>query len=82
MAGRVVVNGEWYSQTPDGRDVVVRRRGETWLVRCGSSWAQSTNLDVALTQAIRDELEVDAHAHEIDYPTWIRTVADRIDPEA
>jgi hypothetical protein len=76
------MKGEWYSYTPDGREVVVRRRGDFWHVRCGTSRSRSTNLDVALTQAIRAETDVLAHANEVDYPTWIRTVAGTLDPEA
>jgi len=72
---------EWHSYTPDGREVIVRRRGDYWAVRCGSSQAHSTNLDVALTRAIRAETDVLAHAHEVDYPTWIRNVADSLEPE-
>jgi len=74
------MEGEWHSYTPDGRPVVVRRRGELWLVWCGHSRAESKNLDVALTQAVRREADVAAHGHEVDYPSWIRTAADRIDP--
>jgi hypothetical protein len=44
---------EWRSRLPDGREVVVRRRGEYWLVRCGRSLARSENLDVALARAMR-----------------------------
>lgn len=69
---------EWRTYTPDGREVEVRRRGEFWSVRCGSSQARSTNLDVALTRAIRAETDVVAHTHEVDYPTWIRSVADTL----
>ena len=75
------MKGEWHSYTPDGREVVVRRGDDYWSVRCGNSQARSTNLDVALTRALRAETEVLTHAHEIDYPTWIRTVADRLEPE-
>lgn len=74
------MKGEWHSSTPDGREVVVRRRGGFWHVRCGGSRAQSTNLDVALTRAIREDTEVLAHANEVDFPTWIRSVADRLGP--
>jgi uncharacterized protein with PhoU and TrkA domain len=73
------MDGEWRSHTPDGREVVVLRRGENWIVRCGQSQADSTNLDVALTQAIRADVDVVGHAHAVD-ATWIRTVADTIDP--
>ena len=74
------MNDQWYSYTPDGREVVVRRRGEFWLVECGTSHSRSTNLDVALTQAIRAETDVLVHAHQVDYPTWIRGVAETVDP--
>jgi hypothetical protein len=75
------VNGDWHSYTPDGRTVVMRRRGEFWFVRCGTSRGRSTNLYVALNQAIRAEAPVIAHAHRVDYPTWIRCVADTVDSE-
>ena len=74
------MEGEWHSYTPDGRAVLVRRRGELWLVRCGRSETQNKNLDVALAQALR--AEADVAEHEVDYPTWIRNAADRIDPAA
>jgi hypothetical protein len=76
------MKAEWHSYTPDGREVVVQRRGESWHVRCGRSQARSTNLDVALTRAIRAEADVLTHAHEVDYPTWIRTVAATLRPES
>lgn len=76
------MNGEWHSYAPDGRKVVVRRRGDFWSVRCGRAQARSTNLDVALTRAIRAETEVLAHVSQVDYPTWVRTMADRLEPEA
>ena len=72
---------EWHSYAPDGREVQVWRRGEVWLVRCGQSEAHSKNLDVALTQAIRADVDVVAHVHAGGYATWIRTAADTIDPE-
>jgi hypothetical protein len=72
---------EWHSYAPDGREVVVQRRGESWFVWCGASEAHSDNLDVALTRAIRAEAEVLAHAPKVDYPSWIRNVADAVDPQ-
>ena len=76
------MDGEWHSYSPDGREVVVRRRGGRWVVRCGQSEAESQNLDVALMEAFRSEVDVVAHANDdFDYPTWIRTAADSIDPE-
>src|SRR5205814_2263381 len=73
------MEGEWHSYAPDGREVLVRRRGAVWIVRCGQSEAHSKNLDVALTQAIRADVDVAGHAHEVGYATWIRTAADTID---
>lgn len=35
----------WRGQYTPGRVVVVRRRGEFWLVRCARSQAQSQNLE-------------------------------------
>ena len=75
------MEGEWQSYAPDGREVLVRRRGEVWLVRCGQSEAHSKNLDVALAQAIRADVDVAGHVHESGYATWIRTAADTIDPD-
>jgi hypothetical protein len=77
------MEGEWHSYAPDGREVLVRRLGEVWLVRCGQSEAHSENLDVALMQAIRGDVDVDVggHAHEVSYATWVRTAADKIDSD-
>jgi hypothetical protein len=76
------MRGEWHSYAPDGREVVVRREGEFWLVECGASYARSTNLDAALVRAIREDTEVMAHTHRVDFPTWIRSVADTLEPDA
>ena len=73
------MNGEWHSSTPDGREVVVRRRGDLWLVHCGQFSALNRNLDVALMNAIRANPEVAAHSNEADYPAWARGVADKFD---
>jgi hypothetical protein len=75
------MEGEWHSYAPDGREVLVRRRGEVWLVRCGQSEAHSENLDVALMQAIRGDVDVGGHAHVVSYATWVRTAADKIDSD-
>ena len=75
------MEGEWHSYAPDGREVLVRRRGEVWLVRCGQSEAHGKNLDVALAQAIRAEVDVVAHAQEVGHAKWIRIAADTIDPD-
>jgi len=73
------MDGEWYTYGPDGREVLVRRRGELWLVRCGQSDAQSKNLEVALTQAIRADADVVGHAQMVGHANWIRIAADTID---
>jgi len=75
------MRGEWHSYAPDGREVVVRRQGDFWFVECGGAYARSTNLDAALTRAIREEAEVLAHTSEVDYPTWIRSFTDSVEPE-
>jgi hypothetical protein len=77
----LAIEGEWHSELPDGREVVVRRRRDYWSVRCGRSEARSDNLDVALAQAIRAETDATGQAHEIDYPAWIRSAADLIELE-
>ena len=70
---------EWRSYAPDGREVVIRRRGDVWRVSCGDAHAESTNLDVALALALRIDQDVIAHHRELDYPSWIRTHADAIE---
>jgi hypothetical protein len=77
----LAIEGEWHSELPDGREVVVRRRRDYWSVSCGRSEARSDNLDVALAQAIRAETDAALQAHEIDYPAWIRSAADLIELE-
>lgn len=72
------MDGEWHSQTPDGREVLVRRRGKLWLVRCGQMHAVNQNLDVALMNAIRADRQTAEQSDEADYPAWIRALADKI----
>jgi hypothetical protein len=74
---RLTMDGEWRSELPDGREVVVQRKGEQWIVRCASAHALATNPDVALAQVIHAATDA-GHAHEIHYPTWIRDVADKL----
>jgi len=57
---------EWHTELPDGREVVIRRRGKDWLVRCGHSRARNADLEVALAEAIRDDTDVLGHAQGID----------------
>ena len=73
------MEGEWFTYAPDGREVLVRRQGELWLVRCGQSEAHNKNLDVALTHAIRADVDIVGHAQMAGYADWIRTAADTID---
>ncbi len=73
---------EWHPSTPGGRELIVQRRGELWLVRCGDVRVLNGNLDVALVNAIRAHLETAAHSDEADYPTWARAVANEIDSAA
>lgn len=82
MEAAAHIEGEWNSRLPDGRDVVVRRCGQYWLVRCGGSLAKGENLDVALARAVRDDNEVTGHARGFDYATWIRDVANTFDANA
>lgn len=72
------IDGQWRSEMPDGREVVVQRRGEHWIVHCGHTHALADNLDVALAQAVHAETDVAGHAHAVNYSTWIRTLADEI----
>jgi hypothetical protein len=72
------MDGEWHSSTPSGREVIVQRRGELWLVRCGDLHVLNGNLDVALMNAIRANPETAGHSDEADYPSWARAVADEI----
>jgi hypothetical protein len=75
----ITMDGEWHSSTPGGREVIVQRRGELWLVRCGDLRVLNRNLDVALLNAIRADHETVAHSDEADYPAWARAAADEID---
>jgi hypothetical protein len=69
---------KWHSELPDGRNVMIRRISEHWVVVCGQSRAHSKNLDVALAQAIRGDTEVIRQMDEIHYAAWVRDVADRL----
>jgi hypothetical protein len=76
------MDGEWHSSTPGGREVLVQRRGEFWLVQCGDLRVLNRNLDVALMNAIRADPETAGHSDEGDYPAWARAVAGEIDSAA
>jgi hypothetical protein len=66
---------EWRLETPDGRELVVRRTGDVWHARCRDTEAESRLLDVALMEAIRADSEVVAHKHVQELPLWVRTQA-------
>jgi hypothetical protein len=71
---------EWSTYTPDGRRLAVRREGDAWIAQCGSGReARSKLLDVAMIEAIRDDLDVIGHALGLDYAKWTREQADRIE---
>jgi hypothetical protein len=70
---------QWVTQTPNGRELSVRRAGDTWIVSCGRDEARSDLLDVALIEAIRGNAAVSAHSPSIEYGPWIRAQADRIE---
>jgi hypothetical protein len=72
------LDGEWRSELPDGREVVVQQHDGQWIVHCGSSHAISGNLDVALAEAIHAETLSPQHPHVVHYSTWIRSVADEL----
>ena len=76
------MDGEWHSSTPGGREVIVQRHGESWLVRCGDLRVLNRNLDVALMHVIRADHESAATSEEADYPAWARAAADEIDSRA
>ena len=68
----------WRSYAPGGREVMIRREGGRWKVTCGRSRAESSYLDVALTQALRADADVTARVRDIE--AWIRAHARLIDP--
>jgi hypothetical protein len=73
---------EWIMETPDGRRLTVRREQEAWVVRCGEGEeTRNRLLDIALIDAIRDNVDLIAHSAEIDYGAWTRAIADRIECE-
>lgn len=71
----------WHGYTPDGRDLVVRREGDSWFVKCGSSASRNRVLDVALIDAIRTDNDLIAHARQTEYAAWVRAQAARIEEE-
>jgi hypothetical protein len=72
----------WTTLTPDGRRLNVSRESGMWTVVCEGAEARSELLDVALIEAIRTDSERDSDPGTVDYATWIRTLADRLEREA
>jgi hypothetical protein len=77
-----MMDGEWHSSTPDGRELVIQRRDSRWMVSCGRWHALSLNLDVALMGAIRGDAESATQRDETDCPVWARALADKIESPA
>ena len=74
---------QWTTYTPDGRRLIVNRDGDLWTVVCGDSdEARSELLDIALIEAIRIQSDVASHSMKIDYASWTRALADRLEREA
>jgi hypothetical protein len=74
---------QWTTFTPDGRRLAVSRHGHLWTVVCGDSdEARSEFLDIALIEAIRRQADVASHSMKVDYATWTRALADRLERES
>ena len=71
----------WHGYTPDGRELIVRREHDSWLVQCGSSESRNRILDVALIEAIRTENDLAAHVRQPEYAAWVRSQAAQIEEE-
>jgi hypothetical protein len=74
---------DWSTFTPDGRRLVVSRGQSGWSVVCGDgSPVEHEILDVALIEAIRKGTDFGSHSMGLDYATWARELADRLELEA
>jgi hypothetical protein len=71
----------WHGYTPDGRELVVRREHDTWIVQCGGTESRNWLLDVALIEAIRTDTDLMVHARQIEYAAWVRAQAAHIEEE-
>jgi hypothetical protein len=71
----------WHGYTPDGRELVVIRERDSWIVKCGSSESRNRILDVALIEAIRTENDLSVHAQQPEYAAWVRAQAAQIEEE-
>jgi hypothetical protein len=71
----------WHGYTPDGRELLVRREDDLWVVQCNENEARHGILDVALIEAIRTDNELAVHTGQIEYATWVRAQAAQIEEE-
>lgn len=73
---------QWSTYTPDGLRLVVSREDQVWSVVCGEGTrVQHELLDIALIQAMRNEIDFSGHSMRIDYAAWARKLADRLQSE-
>lgn len=71
----------WHGYTPDGRELVVRREDDLWVVRLNGNEVRNRILDVALIEAIRAENELAVHSGHFEYAAWVRAQAAQIEEE-
>lgn len=71
----------WHGYTPDGRELVVRREDDLWVVRLNGNEVRNRILDVALIEAIRAENELAVHTGHFEYAAWVRAHAAQIEEE-
>jgi hypothetical protein len=72
---------EIHAFTPDGRALRVRRNGDLWIVRCGSTESRARKLAVAITESMHPDPDVVAHIRdrsEFDHAAWVRLAAEEI----
>jgi hypothetical protein len=73
---------QWTTYTPDGLRLVVTRQHQGWSVVCGEGTrVQHQLLDIALIQAMRNEIDFASHSMQIDYAAWARKLADWLESE-
>jgi hypothetical protein len=73
---------EIHTFSPDGRELLVRHSGETWIVCCGPAEAHRHSLDAAIIEVLRASSDVVAHTRDLSGfyydATWVRLTADAI----
>ena len=70
---------QWTTFTPDGLRLVVIRQQDGWSVVCGEgAGVQHELLDVALIEAVRNQVDFAGHSMRIDHAGWIRELAIQI----